>query len=57
MPWIFASERPDSALAAYERYLNMSENIRLPTDQWYLAGSHKRAAELYAQDRAASFKC
>jgi tetratricopeptide (TPR) repeat protein len=37
----------DSARVSYERYQNTPETLRWTTDQWYLAGSHKRLGELY----------
>ena len=37
----------DSARVAYERYQSTPDNQRFVTDQWYLAGSHKRLGELY----------
>jgi len=39
--------QPDSALVVYERYLNVDDAFRLGPDQYYLAGAHKRAGELY----------
>ena len=37
----------DSAIAAYERYVQTREFERLPTDAVFLAGVHKRLGELY----------
>ena len=39
--------KTDSARVVYERYLNMDDIQRQTSDQWYLAGSHKRVGELY----------
>ncbi|MBU6365223.1 MAG: protein kinase [Gemmatimonadetes bacterium] len=39
--------RPDSAIAAMERYLADPDLVRVYYDQFYLAGIHKRLGELY----------
>jgi tetratricopeptide (TPR) repeat protein len=41
------SGQPDSAIAVFERYVNASVATRMGTDEWYLAGTHKRLGELY----------
>lgn len=42
-----AAGQADSALAAYERYVNTSNAFRLFWDSTFLAGSYRRLAELY----------
>jgi tetratricopeptide (TPR) repeat protein len=41
------SGQPDSAIAVFERYVSASFPTRMGTDEWYLAGTHKRLGELY----------
>ncbi len=41
------AERPDSAIAAYERYLNEPYNYRLFVDATSLAPTHERLGQLY----------
>ena len=38
---------PDSAIAAFERYIATPAVSRLASDAWYLAGVVKRLGELY----------
>ena len=55
--WDLAGQ-PDSAIAAYERYINTNDPYRPGQDQWFLAGAHKRLGELHEakgnRDRALS---
>jgi tetratricopeptide (TPR) repeat protein len=44
-----AASRPDSAIASYEKYLVSPMEDQLEIDAQYLAFTHKRLGELYAQ--------
>jgi eukaryotic-like serine/threonine-protein kinase len=44
-----AAGQPDSAIATYEKYLASPMEDQLDTDAQYLAFTHKRLGELYAQ--------
>ena len=44
-----AASQPDSAIASYEKYLVSPMEDQLEIDAQYLAFTHKRLGELYAQ--------